>query len=158
MPRSLFLGVVFQSNLDCKATTTLSGFSAPPKIYLERMKVVMEAVCPHACSHTRGSSPLRTLGFNASCKLRIWPSMYFSICKQKICVNKSLLCAVSCWRICQLIAIMCILDQRGDGLYLEALHRVLHVMLVTQLWLQALIQSQLQSNSQRACQHSIKKA
>lgn len=64
---------------------------------------------------------------------------------------------MKCWKVSQLIAIMCILDQRGDGLYLEVVQRVLHVMLVTQLWLQSLIESQLQSKSQRSCLHNIKK-
>lgn len=134
-------------------------FPAPSQICPHRTtKWYMEAVrlqCTHM--HTTVSSLPHTLSFTALCKLRICLLWVSISANRKIFVNKSLVYAVKCWRISQLIAIMCILDQRGDGSCLEALQRVLHVMLATQLWLRALIQSQLQSNSQRSCLHSIKK-
>lgn len=121
---TLFSIAMFLPKLDCEATDILS-FSAPLKIYLQTVtKWYMEEVCSHICSHTRVSSPLHALSFSASYNLTIWPSMYFCIHKQKICVNKSLLYAVKCWSISQLIAVMCILDHRADGLYLEALQSV----------------------------------
>lgn len=154
------LVVVFKPKLTVNLQQFCEVFLAPLKICSHRTpKWCMGKVCSHVQTHTHTSqnSPLpHTLDFISSWKLKIWCSVKFSIWKQKIVVNKSLLYAVKCWRISQLIAIMCILDQRSDGLYLEALQRVLHVMLATQLWLQALIQSQLQSNSQRSCLHNRK--
>lgn len=148
---------MFKPKLTVNLQQFCEGFSGSFEDLFSQNSQVVHGKSVFPCADTSQNSPLpHTLDFISSWKLKFWRSVKFSIWKQKIFVNKSLLYAVKCWRISQLIAIMCILDQRSDGLYLEALQRVLHVMLATQLWLQALIQSQLQSNSQRSCLHNRK--